>query len=67
MNKFKKLRPIDQLVKQPWSAPVRTEQIEKLLSDEISADELEKMRKAEEKRMRKRMKNLDNMANQLFD
>jgi hypothetical protein len=31
-----------------------------------SAEEIEKMRKADEKRMRKRMKNLDNMAKQLF-
>jgi hypothetical protein len=36
-----------------WSAPIRTEQINKLLSDEIPPDELEKMRKAQEKRDRK--------------
>lgn len=31
-----------------------------------NAEEIERMRKAEEKRMRKRMKNLDNMAKQMF-
>lgn len=40
-----------------WQAPTRTEQIEKLLSDDIPPDELEKMRKAQEKRDRKAKKN----------